>query len=170
MLTQHTPRVPHRPTLPHGTAAITTLIVLALVLVVGIFMTFQAMRPVPTTVEAPKPVVSVPISQAAVGQHTIVTGMIFDGTSYRSAPVAVAAGVPPTIGQHTIVTAMIFDGTTYRSAPITIGEPNAIYPNGAPMRHLTGSVYEPSQVEVPKVTYSTGAPMRHLTGSVYEPR
>ena len=45
-------------------------------------------------------------------------GLVFDGTRYVNAPIAVGA---PRAGQGYAVTALVFDGTTYRSAPVQVG-------------------------------------------------
>jgi hypothetical protein len=59
--------------------------------------------------------------QPVVGQHTVVSGLVFDGTRYTSAPIAVGASALPVIGRHTTVTGLVFDGTRYTSAPIAVG-------------------------------------------------
>lgn len=59
MLTQHTPRVPHRPALPLGTETVLTLIALALVTVLAIVLMVQT-RP-STTIEDPLVSQSVPL-------------------------------------------------------------------------------------------------------------
>jgi hypothetical protein len=53
---------------------------------------------------------------------------------------------------------------------ISSRQPTANLSNGAPMTHLTGSVYEPGQGVTRKVAIPSGAPMTHLTGSVYDGR
>jgi hypothetical protein len=58
--------------------------------------------------------------QPAVGQHTVVSGLVFDGTRYTSAPIAVGASALPVIGRHTTVTGLVFDGTRYTSAPVQV--------------------------------------------------
>jgi hypothetical protein len=56
--------------------------------------------------------------QPVVGRSAVVTGLVFDGTRYTSAPIAVAA---PYAGRGYTVTALVSDGTTYRTAPVQVG-------------------------------------------------
>ena len=58
------------------------------------------------------------VEQPIVGRAITVTGLVFDGTRYVNAPIAVGA---PRAGQGYAVTALVFDGTTYRSAPVQVG-------------------------------------------------
>ena len=58
------------------------------------------------------------VAQPVVGRAITVMGLVFDGTRYISAPIAVGA---PRAGQGYAVTALVFDGTTYRSAPVRVG-------------------------------------------------
>jgi hypothetical protein len=66
---------------------------------------------------------SVPPDQASIGQHTTVSGMVFDGTRYVTRPIAVGASVgqQPVIGKAITITAPVFDGTTYRTTAIAVG-------------------------------------------------
>ena len=57
-------------------------------------------------------------AQPVVGRAITVTGLVFDGTRYVNAPIAVGA---PRTGQGYAVTALVYDGTTYRSAPVQVG-------------------------------------------------
>jgi hypothetical protein len=47
-----------------------------------------------------------------------VTGLVYDGTRYTNAPIAVGA---PKVGRGYAVTALVYDGTTYRAAPVQVG-------------------------------------------------
>jgi hypothetical protein len=62
------------------------------------------------------------LAQPVVGRSIIVTGLVFDGTRYRSVPVAIATGAEqPVVGHAVTITGAIFDGMRYRNKPITIG-------------------------------------------------
>jgi hypothetical protein len=51
----------------------------------------------------------------------------------------------------------------------TYGTLPAVSSSGAPMTYLTGSVYDGGIYGKLQAGSSSGAPMKHLTGSVYEP-
>ena len=57
-------------------------------------------------------------AQPVVGRAITVTGLVFDGTRYVHAPIAVGA---PRVGRGYAVSALVYDGTTYRSAPVQVG-------------------------------------------------
>ena len=64
------------------------------------------------------PAQQVATAQPVVGRAITVTGLVFDGTRYVSAPIAIGA---LRAGQGYAVTALVYDGTTYRSAPVQLG-------------------------------------------------
>ena len=65
-------------------------------------------------------------AQPVVGRAVTVTGLVFDGTRYTNAPIAIGANVDqPIVGRAITVTGLVFDGTRYRSAPIAVGVPRA---------------------------------------------
>src|SRR5688572_12872987 len=53
-----------------------------------------------------------------VGRSVTVTGLVYDGTRYTNAPIAVGA---PKVGRGYAVTALVYDGTAYRAAPVQVG-------------------------------------------------
>jgi hypothetical protein len=61
----------------------------------------------------PVPAQTAAASQPVVGGAITVTGLVFDGTRYVNAPIAIGA---PRAGHGYAVTALVYDGTTYRSA------------------------------------------------------
>ena len=67
----------------------------------------------------PAPAQQVAMAQPVVGRAITVTGLVFDGTRYVNAPIAVGA---LRAGHGYAVTALVDDGTTYRSAPVQVGE------------------------------------------------
>jgi len=65
-------------------------------------------------------------AQPAVGSAITVTGLMFDGTRYVNAPIAVGAvRDQPIIGRATTITGLLFDGTRYVNAPIAVGASRA---------------------------------------------
>jgi hypothetical protein len=65
-------------------------------------------------------------AQPVVGRAITVTGLVFDGTRYVSAPITLGANLDqPVVGQAIMVTGLVFDGTRYVSAPIQIGTQRA---------------------------------------------
>jgi hypothetical protein len=58
------------------------------------------------------------LEQPSIGRNSVVTGLVFDGTRYTSAPIAVAV---PSAGHGYAVTILVFDGMTYRSVPAHVG-------------------------------------------------
>ena len=59
------------------------------------------------------------VSQPVVGRASTITGLVFDGTRYVNAPIAIGASHA---GRGYTVTALVYDGTSYRSAPVQVGE------------------------------------------------
>ncbi|HEU5100839.1 MAG TPA: hypothetical protein VFU22_17540, partial [Roseiflexaceae bacterium] len=59
------------------------------------------------------PALPAPVAvQPVVGQAMTVTGLVFDGTTYRSAPIAVGTRLEqPVVGRAMTVTGLVFDGT-----------------------------------------------------------
>jgi hypothetical protein len=77
----------------------------------------------------PLPVRPAPVpaaEQPIVGHSTVVTGLVFDGTRYMHAPIAVGTPLEQSIvGRAITVTGLRFDGTRYVHAPIAIGAARA---------------------------------------------
>jgi hypothetical protein len=53
-----------------------------------------------------------------VGRSVTVTGLVYDGTRYTNAPIAVGA---PKVGRGYAVTGLVYDGTSYRAVPVQVG-------------------------------------------------
>ena len=107
------------------------LVVLAVVLVAALVW-----RPQAAPLRAAQPV---------VGQALTVIVPVWDGTTYRNAPVQVSTlprVVQPVIGRVMTVTAPVWDGTTYRNVPIQVGTPLAAQPVVGQAMVVTAPVWD----------------------------
>ena len=114
------------------------------------------------------------VEQPPLGRSVVVTGLVFDGQRYTSAPIAVGATRDqPVVGRAMTVTGLKFDGITYHSAPVavrgTTGLPASSSVQGWPGGTLMGSAYD-GQARPVRVAASSsvqGWPGGTLMGSAY---
>jgi hypothetical protein len=87
-------------------------------------------------------------TQPVVGRSALVTGLVFDGTRYTHAPIAVGASAQPVIGRSVTITAPVFDGTTYRTTAIRVAGPSMGAGYRVTALIFDGSVYRSAPVRV----------------------
>jgi hypothetical protein len=97
----------------------------------------------------PAPAQKPAASQPVVGRAITVTGLVFDGTRYVQAPIAVGATVDqPIVGRAITVTGLVFDGTRYMQAPIAIGAPRAGRGYAVTALVFDGTTYRSAPIQV----------------------
>jgi hypothetical protein len=88
-------------------------------------------------------------AQPNVGHAMSVTGLVFDGTRYVSAPITMGVNLAqPVVGRTITVTGLVFDGTRYASAPIPIGAPRAGRGYAVTALVYDGTTYRSAPVQV----------------------
>jgi hypothetical protein len=88
-------------------------------------------------------------AQPAVGRSSVVTGLVFDGTRYISAPIAIGAQLEqPVVGRAITVMGLVFDGTRYMNAPIAVGAPRAERGYAVTALVYDGATYRGAPVQV----------------------
>ena len=88
-------------------------------------------------------------AQPVVGHAITVTGLVFDGTRYVHAPIAVGANVDqPVVGRAITVMGLVFDGTRYMQAPIAIGAPRAGRGYAVTALVFDGTTYRSAPIQV----------------------
>jgi hypothetical protein len=98
---------------------------------------------------APAPVQQAAAAQPIVGRAITVTGLVFDGTRYVNAPIAVGATVEqPIVGRAMTVTGLVFDGTRYVHMPIDLGGPRAGQSYGVTALIYDGTTYRSAPVQI----------------------
>ena len=89
------------------------------------------------------------LPQPVVGRAITVTGLVFDGTRYVSAPIALGASLDqPIVGRAITVTGPVFDGTRYVNAPIAIGASRAGHGYAVTALVFDGTTYRSAPVQV----------------------
>jgi hypothetical protein len=97
----------------------------------------------------PAPARPADASQPVVGRAITVTGLVFDGTRYVSAPIAVGATMEqPIVGRAITVTGLVFDGTRYVNAPIAVGAPRTGQGYVVTTLVFDGTTYRSAPVQV----------------------
>jgi hypothetical protein len=87
--------------------------------------------------------------QPSIGRSSVVTGLVFDGTRYTTAPIAVGAkGEQPAIGSAMTVIGLVFNGTRYTSAPIAVAAPSAGRGYAVTAMVFDGMTYRTAPVQV----------------------
>jgi hypothetical protein len=88
-------------------------------------------------------------AQPVVGRAITVTGLVFDGARYTSAPISVGATMEqPIVGRASTVTGLVFDGARYVSAPIAVGKPRAERSYTVTALIYDGTTYRSAPVQV----------------------
>ena len=89
------------------------------------------------------------VSQPVVGHAITVMGLVFDGTRYVQAPIAVGAnGDQPIVGRAITVMGLVFDGTRYVQAPIAVGAPRAGRGYAVTALVFDGTTYRSAPIQV----------------------
>ena len=114
------------------------------------------------------------VEQPPLGRSVVVTGLVFDGQRYTSAPIAVGATRDqPVVGRAMTVTGLKFDGMTYHSVPVPVLG-NTLLPapssvQGWPGGTLMGSAYDGQTNNSSRLSASSVAvTMPVVTGLIYD--